>query len=318
MNDLSPLDVLPRDRGLRLLDWAPDNLDRLREALRVDGVVWLRGFAATEPDLCQHLLVLIGSPLVEDVFWSTPRSRVSDKTFTATEYPARETIPPHSEMAYLTRYPRLLAFHALRRAETGGQTTVADLDAVSADLADLAAEFEQRKVCYVRVFRDGIDIPVTTAFGTDDPAEITTIAETHGMRVETAADGTTRLTHTAQGVLVDATDGRHVWFNQAHLSHPASLPQPTRDALTALVGPDGMPRQAFFADGEPIPDRVIHNIGSTFARHTVPIDWLPGDVVLIDNLRHAHGRLPYTGARTVHVAMGLPQTGDRRRLLFAE
>lgn len=318
MNDLAPLDVLPDHRGARLLDWAPEHLDTLRDALHVDGVVWLRGFAATEPDLCQHLVALIGGPLVEDVFWSTPRSRVADKTFTATEYPARETIPPHSEMAYLTRYPRLLAFHALQCAETGGQTTVADLDAVSTELEDLTTEFEQRKVRYVRVFRDGIDIPVTTAFGTDDPTQIATIAESHGMHLETAADGTTRLTHTAQGALVDATDGRNVWFNQVHLSHPARLPQPTRDALTALVGPDGMPRQAFFADGESIPDHVIHTIGSTFARHTVPIDWRPGDVVLIDNLRHAHGRLPYTGARTVHVAMGLPQTGDRRQPLFAD
>src|SRR5262249_38423321 len=152
--------------GAPLLVWAQHHLTTLRDALRTHGVVWLRGFTAAQPDLCQRLLTLIGAPLMEDVFWSTPRVRVSDKTFTATEYPARETIPLHSEMSYLQRYPRLLGFHALQCPDTGGQTTIADLDAISADLGEITEEFHTRAVRYVRVFRDGVDIPLATAFGT--------------------------------------------------------------------------------------------------------------------------------------------------------
>lgn len=313
---LTPSDIFRAGQKPRLLDWAQQNVTAIQDSLHEYGLILLRGFDAPEPDLCQGLISLIGGTLLDDVFWSTPRSRVSGKTFTATEYPARENIPPHSEMSYLTRYPRLLCFHALRCADTGGQTTVADLDAVSAELGSLTTEVLERGVRYVRIFRDGIDIPLSKAFGTEDLTEITRIADAHGMRIDQGIDGATRITHEAQGALADARGGQPIWFNQLHLSHPARLPPVTRASLVALLGVDGPPRHAFFADGGLIADEVVHTVDAAFAGHTGLIEWQPLDVVLIDNLRFAHGRRPFTGPRTVHVAMGLPQSGGTREPIF--
>ncbi len=314
MTPLTPTEISHRGTTpLSLLEWAQRSLPMIRQALQDHGICWLRGLPATEPDLAQRLMMLlVDGELMDEVFWSTPRSRVSGKTFTATEYPSPQEIPLHSEMSYLHRYPRLLCFHALRCADTGGQTTVADLDAVSAALGELTAEFANRGVRYARVFRDGVDIPLTTAFGTDDPAEIESRAQAHGMRLEPAGDGATRLVHEAEGALHDALTGQAIWFNQMHLWHPARLPASVRDDLVHLFGVDGLPRQAFFGDGTTIPDEAVHAAGAAFARHTQAIDWLAGDVVLVDNLRYAHGRRPFTGQRTVHVAMGLPYDGAWR------
>lgn len=303
--------------GKPLLEWAADFADTIRAKLHTDGVLWLRGFNASQPDLAQQLLTTVGGELMDDVFFSTPRSAVTDKTFTATEYPSNLRIPLHSEMAYLTRFPRLLCFHALTCPSEGGQTSVSNLDAVSADLADITTQFHDRSVRYVRVFHPGLDIPLTTAFGTVDLDEIAVIAASHGMVLETGGDGPPRLTYTAQGALGDSRTGAAVWFNQASVHHPARLPATTRAALTEMYGLDGLPRQATFGDGAAIPDATIGAINDAFGRHTQLIEWEPGDVVLLDNLRYAHGREPFSGARTVHVAMATPCSGGRREPLFA-
>jgi hypothetical protein len=77
-----------------------------------------------------------------------------------------------------------------------------------------------------------------------------------------------------------------------------------------------MPRQARFADGGLISDATVAQIDAVASRHVQLIDWEPGDVVLVDNLRFAHGRAPYTGRRAVHVAMGMACTTDSRDPLF--
>ncbi|MFJ1542313.1 TauD/TfdA family dioxygenase [Micromonospora chalcea] len=306
-----------RPAGQRpLLQWAADSIDDIRSRLRTNGALWLRGFDSAPPNSAQELLALLAGELMDDVFFSTPRSSVADKTFTATEYPCDQRIPLHSEMSYLTRWPRLLCFHALRCPPNGGQTSVSDLGAVSADLGELAAKFLDREVRYIRVFHPGLDIPITTAFGTNDLDEIAVIAAAHGMTLETGKDASPRLTYTAQGALRDSLTGAAVWFNQAAVHHPARLPAATRAALTQMYGADGLPRQATYGDGEAIPDDTIHAISNTFNRHAQLIDWEPGDVVLLDNLRYAHGREPYAGARAVHVAMALPCAGVQREPLF--
>lgn len=290
-----------------LLEWAADSLDTIWSMLRSDGVVWLRGFASSQHDLAQQLLTILGVDLMEDVFFSTPRSSVSDKTFTATEYPSNQQIPLHSEMAYLTRFPRLLCFHALACPEKGGETTIGDLDAISSDLGILTTAFLDRGIRYVRVFHTGLDIPLSTAFGTDDLDEIATIASAYDMTFDAGREGCPpRLNYTAQGALRDSVTGKAIWFNQAAVHHPARLPVQTRAILTKMYGPEGLPRQATFGDGVAIPDETINEINSALNRHTQLIRWEPDDVVLLDNLRFAHGRQPFVGKRTVHVSMGMP------------
>lgn len=290
-----------------LLEWAADSVDTIWTMLRSDGVVWLRGFTATRHDLAQQLLTTLGVDLMDDVFFSTPRSSVSDKTFTATEYPSNQQIPLHSEMAYLTRFPRLLCFHTLACPEQGGETTIGDLDAISADLGALTTAFLDRGVRYIRIFHTGLDIPLTTAFGTEDLDEIATIASAHGMAFDAGGEGRPpRLTYTAQGALRDSVTGTAVWFNQAAVHHPARLPTQTRAVLIKMYGPEGLPRQATFGDGASIPDETINEINAALTRHIQLIRWAPGDVVLLDNLRFAHGRQPFVGKRTVHVSMGMP------------
>jgi len=43
-------------------------------------------------------------------------------------------------------------------------------------------------------------------------------------------------------------------------------------------------------DGRPMPDEWVQTISATAERLTVPIDWRPGDLLMLDNTRFMHGR----------------------------
>jgi alpha-ketoglutarate-dependent taurine dioxygenase len=51
-------------------------------------------------------------------------------------------------------------------------------------------------------------------------------------------------------------------------------------------------------------------------RCTLPVAWQPADVLIIDNMRYMHGRLPFEGTRKLHVAMSTGQTEPTRTPLF--
>lgn len=300
--------------GTELTGWIADNMDAVKGQLAEYGLVLLRGFNTDDAATLKKTLALFGVEPMSDARWSTPRSSVGEGAFTSTEYPPEQWIVMHSEMSYARTWPRLLLFQCKIAAETGGATTVADMTAVSEALGEIVDEFYEREVIYLRTFRKGLDIPWQNAFGTDDPDEVVKIGRLNGLEVEWRSDGTLHTSQQAQGA-IEGPDGP-LWFNQAHLFHPMQLPEATRRALIAALGAEGLPRNAVFGDGEPIPDATVRRLLDVFAEHTRNIDWQNGDVSIIDNMRWMHGRAPYTGTRKVLAAMGVPQSAAAQTPLF--
>jgi hypothetical protein len=292
--------------GTELVSWMGDRMDEIRSGLSEEGLVLLRGFDTEKASTLKEVLGLFDAEPLTDARWSTPRSSVGEGAFTSTEYPAEQWIVLHSEMSYARTWARLLLFQCKIAAETGGATTIADLQAVSDELGEIVDEFHEREVMYLRNFRKGLDIPWQNAFGTEDRDEVLEIGRRNGLEVEWRPDGTLHTVQQAQGA-VDGPEGP-LWFNQAHLFHPSQLPAATRRALIAALGEDGLPRTAVFGDGEPIPDATIERILEVLTKHTRNIDWQDGDVSIIDNMRWMHGRSPYTGTRKVLAAMGRAQS----------
>lgn len=288
-------------------------VDAARTALEDSGAVVVRG-PITQPDAAEKALRQFDGELLDDAFWSTPRSKVQGKTLTATEYPSPRTIPLHSEMAYMRSWPRLVAFHSLDVADEGGETTMCSVDAVSKALGDTLAPFREKGVTYRRVFQKGVDVAWRQAFQTEDKRDVEAMGRRLGMDVKWLPNDVLVTSHTAQGT-VESEDGSDLLFNQAHLFHASSLEPAARKALEALG--DRMPRQAFFGDGSTIADETLDRVRSALDENMTKMCWRTGDVLIFDNMRYLHGRLPFTGSRKLHVSLARLHRAPVRTPIFA-
>ena len=288
--------------GQAVEEWAAANRARIAEGVEAKGCVLLRGFRAEAAETAERVLAALELELLDDAYWSTPRSGVSKKTFTATEYASARSISLHSEMSYMKSWPRLVAFHAIIVAEEGGETTISNVDAATAEIGDVVEQFASKGVIYQRTHHAGVDIPWRKAYQTDSRDEVERIARDAGMEINWLANDVLQTRHAAQGC-VASESGAPLYFNQSNLFHPANLPPGAEAQLTQLFGKDFLPRNAFFGDGSPISAEIVRRVNAAFDKGAYGVPWRPGDVFIVDNMRHAHGRRPFKGARKLHVAM---------------
>jgi hypothetical protein len=199
-----------------------------------------------------------------------------------------------------------LGFHCVLPAASGGQTPLADVGRITGHIgADLVSEFRERRVCYTRNYSDFIDLSWQTVFQTECREAVEAFCRDHEIGFDWTNDGL-RTRQVCQGTAIHPATGEELWFNQAHLFHISSLGSEMASSMIELFGVDGLPRNACFGDGDPIPESAIEHINNAFEREKIVFDWQNDDILILDNMRIAHGRKPFTGSRRVLVSMGVP------------
>jgi hypothetical protein len=287
--------------GLQAKEWVDDHLDLVGDLVRRQSAVLLRHFSAQTADLGAVVAAVAGSALLDYINRSTPRERVAGRVFTSTAYPAAETIPLHSEQSYTTSWPSVIGFRCVRPAEVDGQTPLArNHDILAALPDDLTRRFVDGGLRYERWYQLDIDLPWQEVFQTGDPAEVDRFCAENGIERQWHDNGILHTAQTAQ-VIIERPAGRPVWFNQAHLFHPAALDPDVRAALTASTARP--PRHVTYADGGEIADADIVAVTAAIERVAWQFTWQEGDLLLLDNEAVAHGRRPFRGERRVEVAM---------------
>ena len=73
--------------------------------------------------------------------------------------------------------------------------------------------------------------------------------------------------------------------------------------LVDVYGADGLPFNTRFGNGDPIGAAVVQLVNNAYEANTVREPWQAGDLLLVDNVRTAHSREPFTGPRDVVVGM---------------
>ena len=289
--------------------WLRSGREELLERLRRHGALLFRGVSLASLEDFEQLIRELTPELLDYTNGSTPRTRVGGKVYTSTEYPADQSIPLHCELAYAREWPLKLWFHCMVAPARGGETPLADARRVLELIRpEVRQRFTEQGVMYVRNYRGGgnLDLSWQAAFQTQDKAEVARYCEREGIHYEWRGEDWLCTRQVCQAVARHPETGEEVWFNQAHLFHISSLAPEAREALTTLMRPEDLPRNAYYGDGSPLEDETLAEVREAFRKAQVSFPWQAGDVLLVDNMKVSHGRAPFEGPRRVVVAMAEP------------
>lgn len=289
----------------------------IAELLSRHGGVLFRGFPITSLVEFEQFVRQVTPDLLDYDFGSTPRSHLSNKIYTSTEYPAHQQIPLHNEQAYTVEWPMKIWFCCATAARQGGETPIADSRQVFARIPRKVREkFTEKRLMYVRNYGNGLDVPWQKVFNTTDRSVVEAYCHRTRITCEWKADGELRTSQVCQAVAVHPHTGDSVWFNQAHLFHVSSLETHVLEALCIAVEEKDFPRNVYYGDGTSIDVDELNAIREVYREQTIQFPWEEGDVLLLDNMLAAHGRTPYSGERKVLVAMAEPYREATRRSNF--
>ncbi|MFF0445667.1 TauD/TfdA family dioxygenase [Streptomyces sp. NPDC004609] len=280
----------------------------LRTLLTEHGAVLLRGFGVPGAEgLDRTVRAFSGTPPLAYAERSSPRSTIKGQVYTSTDYPAGEEIFLHNENSYQAVWPLKLFFSCIEPPHTRGATPLADIRRVYRELdPSVREEFERRGWRVVRNFHADFGVPWQETFGTGDRDRVAAYCADKGLTVHWRPDGGLRTTAVREAVHRHPETGERVWFNHATFFHVTSLAPEVREGLREIFPDEDLPTNTYYGDGGSVPDAVMDHLRAAYRAASTRFDWQRGDVLIVDNMRAAHAREPFTGPRRIAVAMSEP------------
>lgn len=236
--------------------------------------------------------------------------------------PAHQVVQPHAENAYLAKMPHFAAFGCLRPADVGGDMTLTDLTAAQKLLSEeLRKKLFDLGVTYIRRMGDKNESPNwpfstktwQERFGTESwedaqqqvlkeeiygrKAELTWEAESKTAAIRWTVAGTARRP-LPTGELGEAIVATSI------LGHHELNDIVGDSSYTGGEKPWPAPKHCIWGNGTEITAEELKQMDAAYEDPSITQHLLlgPGDVVVVDNFRWAHGRIPYSGKRE-HVAL---------------
>jgi alpha-ketoglutarate-dependent taurine dioxygenase len=287
--------------------WAGAHRDALRAAVTEHGALLVRGLGLRDAAQVTAVFQRLTNGLMSEVEAFAPRQGHPGGVYSSTKWPANQPMCMHHELSYTLQFPGMMLFACLTAPDGGGATAVADAPTVLDALPrELVWRFQRDGWLLTRSYNDEIGASVAEAFGTDDRAAVERYCRANGIAFQWQRDGGLRTWQRRSAVVRHPVTGRHCWFNQVAFLNQWTLAPDVREYLVEVYGEDGLPFNTRFGNGEPIGEDVVALLNSVYEAHTVREPWQAGDLMLVDNIRTAHSREPYTGPREVLVGMADP------------
>lgn len=304
INNILPMAVMAPSNATDPLSWTLENKVFIDDYILRHGAVLLRGFECLTVENFQGFIESSYGSLLSYKNRSTPRTALSGKIYTSTEYPADQIIPQHNENAYTHEWPSKLFFCCVIAPEQGGQTPISDSRRVLNRIpSGIVKKFDDLGVMYLRTFTPGLGLSWQETFQMTDRTQLQRYCHRHDIHAEWLSGGRLRIKQVLDATKVHPVTGERIWFNQAHLFHVSALASEVQKEIQMTLPSDEYPRNAFYGNGEPIEPEVLEIIRQAFDAEESVFDWKTGDILIVDNLLAAHGRKPFTGQRRIVVAM---------------
>lgn len=302
-----PLVVRPVVNGLKLASWAASNRDFMAAHLLKHGALLFRGFDVNSVDEFEQFIKNVSGELLEYRDRSTPRHLVSGNVYTSTDHPADQSIFLHNENSYAQTWPLKIFFFCMTPAEQGGETPLADTRKVFQRISkEIREKLIDKGIKYVRNFGHGLGLSWQTVFQTEEKAVVDAYCGNTGYDVEWKGSDRLRISRTGQAVARHPQSGEIVWFNHAAFFQVSTLQPEVREAFLAAFDEEDLPNHAYYGDGSPIESSVLDHLRDVYRQETVLVPLQRGEVLMLDNMLTAHGRMPFAGARRVLAGMAEP------------
>lgn len=292
---------------LNLTGWTNEHRDYLEATLIKSGAILFRGFAMKRPEHLEELVSSLTPEMLNYIEGSSPRTRLTDKVYTSTEYPPEFEISMHNELSYAHKWPSRLFFFCMLAPQVGGETPLVDSRKIYQTLDKAILEtFLAKEVKYIRNLHGGRGVGLSwqTVFETDDRAEVERYCEEGGINYQWTRKGGLRTSQLRPAAIKHPITKEPLWFNQVDQWHPTNLPEATRNSMLAIMSEKDLAINATYGDDSPLEPEVLDQIRNTVRQATVKFLWQEGDVLLVDNTLVAHGRSAFSGPRKIVLAMG--------------
>ncbi len=302
-----PLAVWPAIDGLDPIAWISDDRSFVEQCLLECGAVLLRGFDLRNADQFERLIEASSGQALEYTERSSPRTQVSGRIYTSTDYPEDQNIYLHNENSYQSTWPMKIFFFCLAPATTGGETPIADCRRVF-KLIDpkIKQRFIQKKVMYLRNYGNGFGLSWQTVFQTTQRHVVETSCRKAGIEFEWKENGQLRTRVVRPALALHPRLNEMIWFNHATFFHISTREPRLRDELLAAFKEEDLPTNSYYGDGSPIEPSALDEIREIYRQETMQFTWEKGDVLILDNMLSAHGRGAFSGPRQVLVGMSEP------------
>lgn len=281
--------------------------DFLHRQILEHGALLLRGFPVLDaPELAQVVRWFTGLEPLDYVAGASPRIKLCEGVYTSTEYASHVTIPLHNELSYTYRWPAYLFFCCVAAPRQGGETALCDSRALLKSIdAGVVQEFKKRKIRYVRNLSGDASSNFSwqSAFETTDKSVVERYCLEGAVDFRWKPDGGLWLSEVRPATERHPITNEEVWFNQADGFHPSTLNPVDYNALISMMSEEDFRLNSYFGDGAPIALRALEQIREAMRKEMVLVKWEAGDILMIDNMLTAHGRMPFEGARQILLAM---------------
>jgi alpha-ketoglutarate-dependent taurine dioxygenase len=317
-----------------LVSWIRANRCSLDEQILTHGAVLLRGYAIENADHVEQVVTALDDHLQTRYLGTSPREAMAAHVFSASELPGHYPIPQHCEMSFLKDPPRRLYFCCLEAPALGGETPLVDFRRVYCELDPKVRErFESGGIRIIRNY-SGPENPNRLdlwklkrwdeIFGTTDRTAVENDCRAQGSEFEWQPGGRLRIFDNQPASAAHPESGIRAWFNHVQVFHMKAAPAEYRRIYQmrgglkmwalwrmtqGVVGlrrrfskAEALPMHCTYHDGREIPDADLEHLYDVIWRNLVIIPWQKGDLVAIDNRAVSHGRMPYSGPRTVVVS----------------
>ena len=283
--------------------WVAEQRDALRALVAEHGSLLIRGLQLRDAAGTEAAFRRLGSLMSEKEAFA-PRRRYSDGLYSSSKWPPNQPMCMHHELSYTLDFPGLMLFACLVAPADAGATPVADSPSALRELpAELVERFERVGWLLVRNYNDEIGASVAEAFGSDERRAVESYCRANAIKFEWRPDGGLRTWQRRSAVVRHPLTGQRCWFNQIAFLSEWTMDPELREYLVDVYGEDGLPFNTRFGNGDAIDADVVQLINEVYEANTAREPWQAGDLMLVDNVRTAHGRERFEGPREVLVAM---------------